>query len=189
MRVPQRPGSRNRLSPHHGVVKVGRANLASGRRDVPGVSLTSTARFPGSPIPPGDVPGISPTSTRNPPPGTRRALGPSAVPLVTRPFRRRPQPARAASEMAASLPRPFARPFPPGRQPAGPPTPNLAYSRLVKVRATTRVAPALRRAAAQDVSVAPVVRTSSTRSTLRGAAATASIRGGWRMRSARPRPR
>ncbi len=41
----------------------------------------------------------------------------------------------------------------------------------MKVRATMRLAPAARRAAAQAVRVAPVVRTSSTRRTLRGASA------------------
>ena len=54
--------------------------------------------------------------------------------------------------------------------------------------ATTRAAPAARRAWAQAVSVAPVVSTSSTRRTLRGAVPVAWMRGGWPSRSARRRP-
>jgi hypothetical protein len=72
--------------------------------------------------------------------------------------------------------------------PPPPPIPSRAiprYTRRVNVSATTLFAPAPRSAAAQAVRVAPVVSTSSTRSTLRGASAMASILGGWAMRSAR----
>ncbi len=66
--------------------------------------------------------------------------------------------------------------------------PILFHRRRVKVMPATRNAPACRRAWAQDESVAPVVRTSSTRRTLRGTLARAWMRGGWPMRWARRLP-
>ena len=76
------------------------------------------------------------------------------------------------------------------KRPRTPPGAGLQPSqrRRAKVIATTRAAPAARRAWAQAVRVAPVVRTSSTRRTLRGAVPVAWIRGGWPIRSARRRP-
>ena len=62
------------------------------------------------------------------------------------------------------------------------------HRRRVKVIAVTRIAPEERRARAQEERVAPVVRTSSIRRTLRGTWPRAWIRGGWPMRWARRLP-